>query len=58
MKKENKKLYLDDEFGPKDKDDIKGNKMSLYNTGEAPPGYIKPEQIEWLYPEEFAGEDY
>jgi calpain len=31
--------------------------MALYATGEAPPGYIKPEQIEWLRPDEIVGDN-
>ena len=49
--------YFDVEFGPKDKDDERGSKMALYSNGEAPPGYIKPEQIEWLTPKEICGHD-
>ena len=45
--------FFDKEFGPKnDKDEI-GNRMSLYSDGNAPPGYIKPDQIWWIRPEEF-----
>jgi len=58
MKKKNQKDFLDTDFGPKDEDDEENSKMALYRNGEAPPGYIKPEQIEWLYPEEYAGDDY
>jgi calpain len=58
MHKNGQKKYFDTEFGPKDKDDEEGSKMALYTTGESPPGYIKPEAIEWLFPEEFAGEGY
>lgn len=49
--------FFDVDFGPKDKKDEKGSKMSLYSTGEAPPGYIKPEQIEWITPKEMLGHD-
>ena len=37
--------FFDTEFGPKNANDEIGNKMSLYSDGNAPPGYIKPEQI-------------
>lgn len=47
--------FYDVEFGPKDENDEKGSKMSLYSNGTAPPGYIKPEQIWWIRPEEFVG---
>ena len=49
--------YFDVEFGPKDQNDVKGNKMSLYANGEAPPGYIKPDQIWWISPKEIVGSD-
>lgn len=58
MRNNGEKMYVDLEFGPKPpnknggKPDDKGNKMALYCTGEAPPGYIKPEQIAWYYPKE------
>lgn len=54
MNKNRQKIYFDTEFGPKDKNDFEGSKMSLYANGEAPPGYIKPEQIDWLYPKDYA----
>lgn len=55
--REGRERFIDMEFGPKDEKDEEGNKMALYTTGEAPRGYIKPEQIEWLYPKEICPED-
>jgi hypothetical protein len=56
MNKNKQKMFFDKEFGPKNKEDFGGSKMSLYATGDAPPGYIKPEQIDWLYPSDYAGD--
>lgn len=44
--------FFDKDFGPKDKKDLENSRISLYATGEAPPGYVKPEQIVWLDPHE------
>jgi hypothetical protein len=57
MNKNNQKMFFDKEFGPKNKEDFRGNKMSLYATEDAHPGYIKPEQIDWLYPNDYAGDE-
>jgi hypothetical protein len=54
--KQKDKKYFDVEFGPKDKNDVEGSRMALYAKGDAPPGYIKPEQIDWYTPLEYAGE--
>jgi hypothetical protein len=38
------------DFGPKNENDIKGNKLSLYMNGEPPKGYRNPENIVWRRP--------
>ena len=51
-----KAKFLDPDFGPKDEKgtDLDGSKMSLYFTGEPPKGYVKPEDIVWLRPEQIS----
>jgi hypothetical protein len=42
--------YLDPDFGPKDKSDVRGHRFSLYKDGQVPEkGYTEPEEIEWVY---------
>lgn len=36
LKKRKVKKFLDLDFGPKDKNDIKGNKLSMYKDGNPP----------------------
>lgn len=48
MKKNKQTQFFDVDFGPRDSKDDMGSKLSLYATGNAPPGYIKPDQIEWI----------
>lgn len=53
MKKQKKDRYIDKDFGPKDKTDLKGSAFSLYQDGEVPlKGYVEPNDIEWVYPDE------
>lgn len=41
--------YVDEDFGPKDKLDDHGNRMSLYKTGEIPQkGYTEPDDVQWV----------
>lgn len=48
------KKYLDVDFGPKDTNDVRGHRFSLYKDGNVPQkGYKEPEEIEWQYPEQF-----
>ena len=55
LKKNNEKTFLDLDFGPKDKRDVKGNKLSLYTDGNVPQkGYAEPEDVEWEYIDKIA----
>ena len=49
--------FFDKDFGPKDNKDIEGSSMSMYFSGNPPPGYPIPEECEWMRPEEFCAED-
>jgi len=45
--------YHDPDFGPKDKNDTRGHRFSLYKDGNVPQkGYKIPEEIEWVFAEE------
>lgn len=53
LKKKKKDRFIDTDFGPKDKADLKGSAHSLYPDGEIPQkGYIDPSEVEWVYAEE------
>jgi hypothetical protein len=64
MRRNGQTKYFDTEFGTEDKknkaidDEIKGSRLALYTNGQQPDGYIKPDEIEWLFPEEFAEGKY
>jgi len=58
LKTSKAKKYLDPDFGPKNKNDIKGHRFSLYTNGEVPfKGYKDPNEIEWVYGETLATGD-
>ena len=45
------------DFGPKDKNDLRGSKMSLYKDGTVPQkGYAEPDEVEWAFIQEIAGD--
>lgn len=45
--------FIDKDFGPKDENDIDGNRFALYCTGVPPHrGFYDPSIIEWLMPED------
>jgi len=45
--------WIDPDFGPKDKNDIRGHRFSLYKDGNVPAkGYTDPNDIEWAQAEE------
>jgi len=45
--------YIDPDFGPKEKTDVRGHRFSLYKDGQVPQkGYIEPEEIEWVFAED------
>lgn len=44
------------DFGPRNDDDEEGNAKSLYFDGNPPPGYRRPDDIEWKRPEDFCSE--
>jgi len=49
LKASNNKVYLDPDFGPKNKNDVKGHRFSLYTNGEVPQkGYPDPNEVEWV----------
>lgn len=53
LKKRGATKYLDTDFGPKSKTDIKGHRFSMYKDGNVPQkGYAEPEEVEWVYSEE------
>jgi len=53
LKKQKKDLWFDEDFGPRNAEDAKGNAFSLYCTGEPPQkGYTLPEEVEWVYVQE------
>jgi len=55
LKKNQTKIFLDTDFGPKNKDDIKGHRSALYKDGTVPQkGYAEPEDVEWVFIEEIA----
>lgn len=46
------KKFIDIDFGPKDANDVRGNKMSIYKEGQpSEKGQTEPEDIEWVHPE-------
>lgn len=48
-------MFLDEDFGPKDKNDKKGSMMAMYKNGEIPmPGYPVPDSVTWMHAEEFS----
>lgn len=52
LKKRKVKKFMDYDFGPKDKNDTKGHKLSMYKDGNVPQkGYVTPEEVEWVYSE-------
>lgn len=47
------KDFIDMDFGPKNDDDTDGNKFALYFNGEAPRGYMNPDNVSWVNPDEY-----
>jgi len=46
------KKFIDVDFGPKDMNDERGNKMSIFKEGfPSIKGQTTPEDIEWVHPE-------
>lgn len=46
--------FIDADFGPKDFNDDRGHRMSLYKDGNTSvKGQTEPEDIEWIHPERF-----
>ena len=44
--------YIDPDFGPRRKTDVKGSAMAMYKTGEVPrKGYAEPAKVEWVFAE-------
>lgn len=57
LHKTNTRLYKDMDFGPKDKNDLRGSKLSLYKDGTVPQkGYAEPDEIDWAFIQEIAGD--
>ena len=55
LKKNNTKTFLDTDFGPRDKRDIKGHRFALYTDGTVPlKGYAEPDDVEWVFIDEIA----
>ena len=55
LNKNHTKIFLDTDFGPKNKDDIKGHRSALYKDGTVPQkGYAEPEEVEWAFIDEIA----
>ena len=55
LKKNRTKIFLDTDFGPKNKEDMKGHRSALYKDGTVPQkGYAEPEEVEWVPIEEIA----
>ena len=44
--------FFDPDFGPKNENDTKGSALAMYCTGVPPPGYVKPDDVQWFRPEE------
>ena len=52
MKKSGSDNYEDPDFGPKNDQDVDGNKNSLYRNGVLPQkGYPEPDDIIWVHSE-------
>ena len=53
LKRTNTRIFKDADFGPKDKNDQSGNRLSLYKDGTVPQkGYAEPDEVEWAAIEE------
>ena len=53
MEKSKTKKYFDVDFGPKDENDIRGHRFSMYKDGTVPQkGYKEPEEVEWVFAEQ------
>jgi hypothetical protein len=57
LKRTNTRIFKDVDFGPKDKTDQRGNRLSLYKDGTVPQkGYAEPDDVEWVFIEEIANQ--
>lgn len=52
LKKSNKKLWVDPDFGPKNENDLSGSASSLYKEGSVPKNnkiLPDPKDVEWIF---------
>lgn len=52
LKKSNKKMWVDPDFGPKDANDLTGSASSLYKDGSVPKNnkiLPEPKDVEWTF---------
>ena len=52
-KYKSKKRFFDNDFGPRNADDIDGCAYAMYKTGKVPrKGYAKPQETSWIHADE------